>query len=1069
MPSSSINIGINQQGKQLVDRIDLHFKNHERDFYKKYILSASMELKDGNQQLSTIKNRKFSVSNKNNIKAWFDFELYGEINTLRNAVSGLADGVISVNITLSVCDRDSTAQLKFLLDAIKELKENQQISNINVKLFVILYDVQSKGYTQDVPIQEELEFIESIAKEYDFIIRDIYYLDDRNEGRFLLNLSLDWLAFALSEFFVFQMIRATSGAAMNKSKVFGLGVIHFNEMLFRNVITNTILQYKFDQEGVLEKGGIQLRDIFNTCNPFVEEHQNFFLKFLDTYPFSQENHRALTANSETYVKEFDAELEQFITSTDNTIGESKTLLANLLGEDDKKLEGINWSGKRLNINDLEFDILNYFNKYLEEREQVKFHEQKELRGKITNLAQGIKKDKKKLKGLEEQSNEMHRDLDISFEEGVFSVDGKRINASGYIPSPISPSDEVYTCNDEAIPATIDLSGYFPSVKNQGKLDSCTAFVIAAVYEFFAKQNNKNVDISELFIYYNTRDLNANANVETGATLLDTIRSVKEKGACHSKSHPYEIDAFADQPTEEAYTEAQHQVVKKASRIKIKEKDFRQAIANGHPVIVGLKIFKSFYPKNKLGVIPFPSSHESSYEDHGNHALLIVGYNDEEKLFKLRNSWGKDFGDNGYCYAPYDYIANPEFCQEAFVISEILDLSFNEFNYDSNTSFSFLKDITIRRKVIREYNLRTKKRKLANVKIDYDNLALRNEENAERIKDPLFRKQLFDKLKEEADQTITVTNPKKNEAKANYTIPVLITLAGLFAVIISALLTSIITLYGTLAGVVIGIIVLVYGVIKLVQKNKSSKTETLQMPPSNSFGEKDKYAFEAADKLFDIFEDMNQDLIKRYKAISRYYSKVKNWQEESEDTLNQIEYDSPDFVINVIKKKPLLDYLDRNKSKFLENLPNLSDCFHKGYTPKLNNIDEVFKILKNSYLDNIYENTEDILDISIVDYIQGKEYPYFEPALSLKRTMNTIQNVSKPFCNLKQTANALDIQNYVAHEKLTNNEDVKLSEFSRHRDPAINPISTFRKNNRKKYVVIQVAAIDNVMDVVRWES
>ncbi len=1069
MPSSSINIGINQQGKQLVDRIDLHFKNHERDFYKKHILSASMELKEGNHQLSTIKDREFSVSNEDNIKAWFDFELYGEINRLRNVVSGLVDGVISVNITLSVCDSDSTAQLKFLLDAIKELKENQQISNINVKLFVILYNVQSKGYTQDVPIQEELELIESIAKEYDFIIRDIYYLDDRNEGRFLLNLSLDWLAFALSEFFVFQMIRATSGAAMNKSKVFGLGVIHFNEMLFRNVIANTILQYKFDQEGILEKGGIQLRDIFNTCNPFIEEHQDFFLNFLDTYPFSQENHRALTANSETYIKGFDAELEQFITSTNNTIGESKTLLANLLGEDDKKLEGIDWSEKRLNISDLEFDILNYFNKYLEDKERVKFYEQKELRSEITALTQGIKRDENKIKKLEEQSEEINRDLDISFDDGIFSVGGKRINASGYIPSPISPNDEVYTFNDETIPATIDLSGYFPSVKNQGKLGSCTAFAIAAVYEFFAKQNNKSVDISELFVYFNTRDLNGNANVETGATLLDTIRSVKEKGACHSKSHPYKVDSFADQPTEEAYTEAQHQVVKKASRIKIKEKDFRQAIANGHPVIIGLRIFKSFYPKNKLGVIPFPSSHERSYENHGNHALLIVGYNDDEKLFKLRNSWGKEFGDNGYCYAPYDYIANPEFCQEAFVITDIVDLSFNEFNYDSNTSFSFLKDTTIRRKVIREYNLRTKKRKLTNVKIDYDNLALRNEENAEKIKDPLFRKQLFDKLKEEADQTRTVPNPKKNEEKVNYTIPVLITLAGLFAVIISALLMSVITLYGNLAGVIIGIIILVYGFIKLVQKNKSSKTETLQVPPSNSFGEKDKYAFEAADKLFDIFEDMNQDLIKRYKAISRYYSKVKNWQGESEDTLNQIEYDSPDFVINVIKKKPLLNYLEKNKSKFLKNLPNLSDSFHKGYNPKENNVDEVFNNLKDNYLDDIHKNTESILDISIVDYIQGKQYSYFEDASSLQRTMNNIQNVSMPFCNLKQTANALHVQNYVVHEKIASNEDVKLSEFSRHRDPAINPILTFRKNNRKKYVVIQVAAINNIKDIVRYDS
>jgi len=389
MPSSSINIGINQQGKQLVDRIDLHYKNHERDFYNNYILSASVESKAESLELSTLKNGRFIISENNSIKAWFDSELYGEINRLKNVVDGLADGGMSVNIILSVCDGNSTSQLKLLLDAIRELKKNQKISGVTVKLFVILYNVENKNDMQDSSIQEELVSLEKITKEYYSIIRDIYYLDDRNSGQIILNLKLDWLAFALGEFLVFQMICATSGAILNKSKVFGLGVIHFNELLFRNVITNTILQYKFKQEGILKEEGVQLRDIFNKCNPFIEQHQDFFSNFLNKYPFSHVNHKALTTNSKVYINGFKNGLEQFITSTDNTIGESKVLLANLLGEDDKKLEGIDWSGKRLNINDLEFDILNYFNKYLEEKKQVKFQEQKELRGKITNLTQGI--------------------------------------------------------------------------------------------------------------------------------------------------------------------------------------------------------------------------------------------------------------------------------------------------------------------------------------------------------------------------------------------------------------------------------------------------------------------------------------------------------------------------------------------------------------------------------------------------------------------------------------------------------------------------------------------------------
>lgn len=41
-------------------------------------------------------------------------------------------------------------------------------------------------------------------------------------------------------------------------------------------------------------------------------------------------------------------------------------------------------------------------------------------------------------------------------------------------------------------------------------------------------------------------------------------------------------------------------------------------------------------------------------------MLIVGYSDAEARFIVRNSWGTDWGDRGYCYIPYDYCANPKF-------------------------------------------------------------------------------------------------------------------------------------------------------------------------------------------------------------------------------------------------------------------------------------------------------------------------------------------------------------------------------------------------------------------------
>lgn len=1067
MPSSSINIGINRQGKRLVDKINLHYKHHEPDFYKSHILNAAMESDDTGQKLFTLVEDQFVSSSNDDVKMWFDKDLYGEVKRLSNLVNNSVGSSIDVNVILSIFDNQSTSQLKLLLEAIRELGENQ-ISGVDVKLFVILYDLDNTKSTKVLDIQNELVSLKDIAQEYDSILRDIYYIDDRNTSQVILKLNTEWLAFALAEFIAFEMLKERSGAILKKSKVFGVGVIHFNEVLFRNVIQHTILQYKFKDEGILEEDGVVLRDLYRKCNPLIESHQNFFTSFLEAFPYSPDNSGELTLNSKKYIADFKSDLEQFIINDEHKVGESKTILAHLLGEDDNKLEGINWSGERLDINDLEFDVINYFNKYLEENDRVKYPEQKALKSSITELSQGIKREEKILHDLEETSSEIHRDLNVSFKDGTFSVDGKRINASGYIPSPINPSDEFYTYPDEIIPSNLDLSMYLSAVKNQGELKSCTAFPISTVYEFFAQRNRKNVNISELFIYYNSRELNGNINNDSGATLVSAIHAVKEKGACYTKTYPYEIESFSQLPKDEAYAEAKHQVVNKASRINITETDFKHAIANGHPVIIGLKIFESFYPKDDSGIIPFPSSDAAEYEQYGNHALLVVGYNDEEKLFKIRNSWGEEFGDKGYGYAPYDYIANPKFCHEAFIITEIVDLNFQKFKYDINANFSFLKDATTRRKLVIEYQLRSKKRELKSAKLAYDDLAFQNERNSENIKDPIFRKKLLERLMV-SQPTIPVPEPiviQKSQNKIWENLIIII--IGTTLIRMSIALKESVGYTGVLIGVGIGIIVIITGIVRFFTKKAKPEIPLPTEGPAK-FSEQDKYAFESADNLFAAFDSLRQNLVKRYTAIANYYTRIKEWQIESKNKLTKIEFNSPDFVINVIKEKPLLDYLEKKQLEFLKNLTNFSTIFHRDYDPATDNVDEVYNDLHKNYLLNISENVDGILEISIVDYIQNKvEYPYLEPAPPLPSTVRNIQKVSVPFCNIKQTANSINIQNYVIHEKIISNEDIKLSEFVKHRDAAIMPILTFRSDNKKKYVAIQVAAIEKVEDIARFD-
>jgi C1A family cysteine protease len=1072
MSTPSINIGLCSIGKNLSRNIDEHFRLHESKLYDA-ILSSSVTLENGKYDFGHLDKEGENVeSDTDYVKSWFEHIIYPKINNLRRTSIGGVDHLTIVNIILQIEDPQAVDILKELLNSVQELKEEELIGTLSIRLFVVINPSNQKKRNSNEKISENLLILKQVIDDFNDLLYDIYYIDNQNTHNISLNLNQKWLGFALGEFFVLQMVGPTSMAQTHKNKIFGLGVVHFNEVLFRDLISNQILAYKFEEEGIDDYTGVQQQDIFDKCNPFIKNHQDFFKKYFERYPYSNENDQVIENNTKKYILDFKSNLDEFVTNDQHKIGESKAILANLIGEDDEKLEGVDWKGERLNLKDLEFDIVNYFNEYVEEKDKVDLKKEKELRERITDLNNGIKKDNRILKNIKKNSDDIHSDLNISFEEGVFSIDGKRINASGYIPSKIDPSEDFYTFKDEVIPDMMDLSHYFNSVKDQGQLGSCTAFPIAAVYEFAAIQNKKKVDVSELYIYYNSRVIRGNVNQDTGASLLDAVNSVKKHGACLSESYPYKIENFKSAPSESSFIEAKHQVVEKACRVQINEKNFKQAIANGHPVIFGLKLFESFYPKDNSGLIPYPSPKEASHKNHGHHAMLVVGYNDEEKLFKVRNSWGEIFGNQGYCYIPYDYATDSIFCTEAFVITEIIDLSYSEFEYDTNASFSFLKDTLIRKKNITEYRLRERVKELDKVKKEFNIVVVENDENTEQIKDSIFRKNILRRLETNipelpSNDTPPVPEKPKNLKRWYYFLAV-----GVIAIILAFLLKYLITIIGTTILGILGLAVSAFAIWKLIQSNKYSKKNIpvptpVNLNPNNRFGSKDIYFFRVADRIFDLFEEMDKDLINRYRALSKYFSKVKEWKEENNLSLDNVDFNSPTFVINVVEKKPLMDYLSNQKDFFLKKLPNLSALFHIKYDPRKNNVDEVFNELKEDYLKDIQQNTDEILNVSIVEYLLGKNYPYFNDSPSLEEIVPQLNRVSKPFCNLKSSYKNISTQHYVLMEKIESQETKKSQEFARHRDAHISPVIVERDNNRKKFVSIQVAALENIENLVRF--
>ncbi|CAF1691420.1 unnamed protein product, partial [Adineta ricciae] len=98
--------------------------------------------------------------------------------------------------------------------------------------------------------------------------------------------------------------------------------------------------------------------------------------------------------------------------------------------------------------------------------------------------------------------------------------------------------------------------------------------------------------------------------------------------------------------------------------------FKTCLAQGFPIVVSINVFSSFDKAAERGIVPMPRSFEDRQALHGRHAVLIVGYSNSSQAFIVRNSWGENWGDQGYCYIPYDYIADPKLTNYAWTVKRL---------------------------------------------------------------------------------------------------------------------------------------------------------------------------------------------------------------------------------------------------------------------------------------------------------------------------------------------------------------------------------------------------------------
>lgn len=243
---------------------------------------------------------------------------------------------------------------------------------------------------------------------------------------------------------------------------------------------------------------------------------------------------------------------------------------------------------------------------------------------------------------------------------------------GWTPDLPDQRDLMFSLSsDSNLPDKVDLRIYNIPIFDQGALGSCTANAVSAAFAYnIIKQNEEAFYIpSRLFIYYNTRARKGSINIDNGASLRDSVKSINKIGVCDEQLYPYIINKFKDKPEDNCYKSASQNKAVKYERVKRSLYNFKSTLNSGFPFMGGFSVYESFKSKEvaKTGKMSIPNQSEKQL---GGHAILVMGYDDEIECFIVRNSWGVKWGDKGYFYMPYEYLTNSDLSDDFWVIQKV---------------------------------------------------------------------------------------------------------------------------------------------------------------------------------------------------------------------------------------------------------------------------------------------------------------------------------------------------------------------------------------------------------------
>jgi hypothetical protein len=243
----------------------------------------------------------------------------------------------------------------------------------------------------------------------------------------------------------------------------------------------------------------------------------------------------------------------------------------------------------------------------------------------------------------------------------------------------------YSTLDESqltdLPKLVDLSADMTPAKNQADRGTCTFFTVIGLVEGAIKKDlGKEVNLSEEYLIYAAKKRSGPYQQLEGSIVEENIKGMRTQGLLLEEDWSYQASWFdKGRPCSDYKTSDRSAPRPCFSHNKPNQKAMSRLIdprgITLTPIAKDTNAIIRFLAEKKRPLVisvsvnfnAWPTSGETDFneeyrneclktpEDCGGHSIILTGYDMEKRVFMFKNSWGKEWGKNGYGTIPFDVV------------------------------------------------------------------------------------------------------------------------------------------------------------------------------------------------------------------------------------------------------------------------------------------------------------------------------------------------------------------------------------------------------------------------------